>query len=141
MMTKNELSQLYYLNREIEQLKIRQRELKTIAEGTTTRITGLPFGTGISDKIGNYASDLADLDTLIAISLQKCWQEIKRLNQFINTIDDSQLRQIFSLRYINGLTWQQIAFAIGESDESYPRRKHNTFLKAAENAESSVIIS
>lgn len=140
-MNKEDLGQLHYLNKEIEMLKIRQRELKTIAEGTTTRITGMPFGSGISDKIGNYASDIADLDLLISLNLDKCWKELKRLNQFINTIDDSQLRQIFSLRYINGLTWQQIAFAIGECDESYPRRLHNRFLKAAENAESTMIIS
>lgn len=139
-MTKNDLGQLHYLNKEIEMLKIRQRELRTIAEGTTTRITGMPFGSGISDKIGNYASEIADLDLLITLNIERCWKELKQLNQFINTIDDSQLRQIFSLRYINGLTWQQIAFAVGESDESYPRRLHNRFLKAAENAESTMVI-
>ncbi|WP_157833584.1 hypothetical protein [Desulfotruncus alcoholivorax] len=39
------------------------------------------------------------------------------------------MRIILSLRYINGMTWQQIAFSIGEHDERYPRRKHNEFLK------------
>lgn len=140
VMTKDELSQLYYLNREIEQLKNRHRELKAIAEGTTTRITGMPFGKGISDKVGDFASDIADLDEIILMNMQRCWYEIKKLNQYINSINDSQIRQIFTLRYINALTWQQIAFSIGESDESYPRKKHNAFLKVAENAEGSVLI-
>ena len=39
------------------------------------------------------------------------------------------MRLILSLRYINGLSWQQVAFSIGEYDESYPRKKHNKFLK------------
>jgi len=45
------------------------------------------------------------------------------------------MRLILSLRYINGLTWLQIAFSIGAHDEQYPRRKHNKFLKRFKNDE------
>ena len=38
------------------------------------------------------------------------------------------MRMILSLRYINGLSWLQIAFSIGEHDEQYPRKKLNRFL-------------
>ena len=61
--------------------------------------------------------------------------EYNRLNRYINGIEDAQMRMILSLRYVNGLSWQQVAFAIGESDESYPRRKHNEFLRKSESAE------
>lgn len=134
-MTKEELSQLYYLNKETAGLKKRIIELKSAAEGTTSRITGMPTGKGIRDKVGDFASEIADVEEMISESLKRCWQELKSLNEYIESIEDSRLRQIFTLRYINAMTWQQIAFAIGESDESYPRRKHNAYLKAAENAE------
>jgi len=138
-MTKKELSQLYWLGREIEEQQRRLAELETLATSCTSRITGMPHGRGVSDKLAAYTAEIADLRDLIDLNLKKCFYELKRLTRYINSIEDSQIRQILSLRYINGLSWQRIAFTIGESDESYPRRKHNAFLgkngKLAENAE------
>ncbi|MEW8994419.1 hypothetical protein [Clostridium sp.] len=128
-MTKQELSQLYYLNREIEHLKDRITELECIATSSTSRITGMPHATDISDKVGKYAAEIADLKELLDLNLKKCFYELNRLNRYIESIEDSQMRMILSLRYINGLSWQQVAFSIGEHDEQYPRRKHNVFLK------------
>lgn len=128
-MTKQELSQLYYLNREIEQLKNRIVELECVATSTSSRITGMPHASGISDKVGKYAAEIVDLKELLDLNLKKCFYELNRLNRYIESIEDSEMRLIMSLRYINGLSWQQVAFSIGEHDEQYPRRKHNKFLK------------
>ena len=68
-MTKKELSQLYWLNREIEQDKKRLAELETSATNCTTgEITGMPHGTGNMDKLGNYAAEIADLKALIELT-------------------------------------------------------------------------
>lgn len=127
-MTKKELSQLYYLNREIEYLQKRLRELKEKSVSCTNIITGMPHGTDIKDLVGNCASEIIDLEDLIEIKLKECFFNLNKLNRYINSIDDSQMRMILSLRYINGLSWQQVAFSIGETDEQFPRRKHNKFL-------------
>lgn len=113
IMNKKELSQLYYLNREIEQLKSRIEELECIAVSDTSRITGMPHVTGISDKVGRYAAEIADLKELLNLNLKKCFYELNRLNRYIESIDDSQMRMIMTLRYVNGLSWRQIAFSIG----------------------------
>jgi hypothetical protein len=128
-MTKQELSQLYYLNREIEQLKKRIAELESTATSITQSITGMPHVNGISDKTGKYAAEIADLKELLELNLKKCFYELNRINRYINSVGDALMRLILSLRYVNGLNWQQIAFSIGEDDEQYPRRKHNAFLK------------
>ena len=112
-MNKRELSQLYYLNREIGQLKSRIEELECIAVSDTSRITGMPHVTGISDKVGRYAAEIADLKELLDLNLKKCFYELNRLNRYIEGIDDSQMRMIMTLRYVNGLSWRQIAFSIG----------------------------
>ena len=141
-MTVKELSQLYWLRREIEEQQRRLVELETLATNCTSRITGMPQGRGVSDKLAKYTAEIADLRGLIDINLKKCFYELKRLTRYINGLDDSQIRQILSLRYINGLSWQQVAFTIGEHDEQYPRRKHNTFLskqKLDENDERNVL--
>ncbi len=54
------------------------------------------------------------------------------IENFIYNISDSVTRQIFELYYIKGkyrVSWQQVAFRLGEVDESYPRQKHNRYLK------------
>lgn len=128
-MTKKELSQLYWLNREIEEQQRRLQELESLATSCTSPITGMPKSKGIIDKLSEYVAEIADLKWLIDLNLQKCFFELNRLNRFINTVEDSEMRLILSLRYINGLSWQQIAYSIGEWDEQYPRRKHNIFIK------------
>ena len=58
-------------------------------------------------------------------------KEIKEQQRRI-TVEDSQMRIILTLRYVQGFSWQKIAYAIGEHDEQYPRRKHNAFLEKYE---------
>ena len=141
-MTKQELSQLYYLNREIGQLQIRLAELECGATSCVANITGMPSASGVSDKIAKYAAEIADLRSLLDLNLKKCFYELNRLNRYIQSVEESEMRMILSLRYVNGLCWQQIAFSIGECDEQYPRRRHNKFLresKVDENDERKVI--
>ena len=67
-MTKKELSQLYYLNKEIEQMQIRIVELEALATDSTWIITGMPHTTGINDRISKYAVELADLKDALEIN-------------------------------------------------------------------------
>ena len=131
-MTKKELSQLYWLKSEIERDKERLAELESAAQPGAQKITGMPSGAGVSDKIGNYAAEIADLRGIIEANISRCFYELNRLNRYISSVDDSQMRLILSLRYVSGLSWQQVAFGMGETDEQYPRRKHNAFLKKAD---------
>ena len=134
-LTKRELSQLYYLSREIKRDKRRLKELEALAEGTTQHLTGMPIVPGFGDKTARYAIEIMELKEVIECNMRRCMIEYNRLIRFISSVEDSQMRQILTLRYVNGMTWQRIAMEIGETDESYPRRKHNKFLKLAENAE------
>ena len=112
-MTLKELSQLYYLNREIENLKRQLEEIECYAEGTTQSFSGMPHGGGTSDKVGAGAVRLADLKSKISNRQIACWQEYCKLNDYISNIDDSFVRQIMSYRFVNGLSWQQVADCIG----------------------------
>lgn len=112
-MTKKELSQLYYLKKEIRQLEQRIRELETAVTSCTSKITGLPQGPGINDKIGNYAAQIADLKSLLDLNLKKCFYELNRLDRYIQSVDDPLLRQIMTYRFINGYSWSKISYTIG----------------------------
>lgn len=112
-MTLKELSQLYYLNREIEMDQRRLRELEARALPGAQVITGMPHGTGVADIVGRYAAEIADLRGLIEAKHQQCLYERSRLERYIADIDDSLLRQIFTYRFVNGLPWLQVAACIG----------------------------
>lgn len=129
-MTKKELSQLYWLNREIEQLKARILELESIATSSTARITGMPHVSDISDKVGKYTAEIADLKELLELNLKKCFYELSRLNRYIESVESSEMRAILTFRYINGLCWEQVAanmspYASGDS----VRKAHDRFLR------------
>ena len=127
-MTARELKNLYYLKKEIKEQQRRLVELEATATNCSNKITGLPSGEGIADKVGKYATKIADLKTLLEQNLEKNLCELNRLEKFIQTVEDSEMRTILALRYIHGFTWRKIAYAIGEHDEQYPRKKHNAFL-------------
>ena len=112
-MTVKEMSQLYYLNREIVQLERQLEELECLAESTAQVITGMPHGGGTSDKVGRYAVRIADLRSMIDDRKARCWDELRRLNAYIDGVEDSLTRQILTLRYVNGLSWQQVANSVG----------------------------
>ena len=129
-MTKKELSQLYFLNREIEEMQNRLEELECGAESCTSTITGMPPASIISDKVGKYAAEIADLKGLLDLNLKKCFYELNRLNRYINSVEDSEIRMILSLRYINGLCWEQVAVSISPyATEDSIRMRHNRYLR------------
>lgn len=112
-MTLKELSQLYYLNREIEMDQERLRALEAKALPGSQVITGMPHTPGITDKVGMYAAEIADLRGIIEAKYSQCLYERSRLERYINSIEDSLLRQIFTYRFVNGLPWEQVAACVG----------------------------
>lgn len=97
-MTVKELSQLYYLKREIEMDRRRIHEIETRARGKPT---------------GQASAEAADLRGIIEAKHQQCIYERNRLERYISSIDDSLLRQIFTYRFVYCLSWAQVAARIG----------------------------
>lgn len=112
-MTLKELSQLYYLNREIEDLTNKIAELEAKATDTSVKITGMPRGSGTGDKIGRAVEELCYYKSKLINRLAQCRIELIRLNDYISACPDSLTRQILTYRFVNGLTWNQVAAHIG----------------------------
>ena len=95
-MTLKELSQLYYINREIERDQERLEQLRTsVSAPGAPNYDGMPKSPSFEN----------------------------RLERYIAEIPDSLTRQIFQLRFINGLTWTQIAFSVGGGNTEEGVRK------------------
>ena len=113
-MTLKELSQLYYLNREIErdQERLEQLRARVLAPGSPN-YDGMPKSPSFENRLERYIAEIVDLEAIIQAKITQCLHERARLERYIAEIPDSLTRQIFQLRFINGLTWVQIAFSVG----------------------------
>lgn len=114
-MTIKELSQLYWLSREIEHDQKRLEELEYKASGPSSpNLSDVLSAEGFSQsKIERYVAEIVDLKAIIAAKQQQCIHQRNRLERWICDIPDSLLRMIFTLRFVNGLTWYQVALHIG----------------------------
>ena len=113
-MTLKELSQLYYLNREIERDQERLEKLRASASAPgAPNYDGMPKNPSFENRLERYIAEIVDLEAIIQAKITQCLHERARLERYIAEIPDSLTRQIFQLRFISGLSWVQIAFSVG----------------------------
>lgn len=133
-MTVKELSQLYYLNREIEADQQRLDELEVmVSSPKSPNYDGMPHAPGYSDLLSRMVAEIVDLKALIAAKQIQCIHERNRLERYISSIPDSLTRQIFALRFINGLNWYQTAMHVGGGNtEDSVRQRVYRYLKSTQ---------
>ena len=104
---KKELRQYIMLCREVEREKDRLAAMKARGE------------------------DTSEISELIENNRLRCMALMLKIQQFIYSIDDSLIRQIFELRYIKGLKWAGVASSLGGYySEDYVRITHDRYLKS-----------
>lgn len=75
------------------------------------------------------ANKLNQLKETLIIREAKALIQQTEIEEYINTIDKSDIRQIFEHRYIDGMNWIQIQIAMNYESESTARMKHDRFLE------------
>ena len=112
-MTLKELSRYYKLQERLERNREMLSSLSAAAEPGAQALTGMPHTTGVSDKVGDLVAEMDELrDRITALELE-CYNEKKKIQDYINKIHDDQTRMIFRLRFIHCMTWPQVAETIG----------------------------
>ena len=127
-MTEKELNQLYYINKEIKILKEDLDELKSRSKVKGQEITDMPIATGTSDKTASLAIAIREVEELYDIKLKELYLVRARIERYINTIDDVELRLIVRLRCINNMFWGDIGAEMG-MDRRTASRKYYKFIK------------
>lgn len=109
-MTTKELSQLYYLNREIEDCRKKLKELEMQRGIGALNMDGMPHAKGMTkSQVEQLAAEIVDLKAIIHAKQIECIHEKSRLERYIADIPDSLTRQIFQYRFADCLTWDQVA--------------------------------
>jgi hypothetical protein len=113
-MTLKELSQLYYLDREIELDRERLAELRAdLLCPRSPDYDGMPRNPNPENALERCVAEIVDLEDVIRAKIEQRIYERARLERYISDIPDSLTRQIFTLRFIEGLTWEDVAAKAG----------------------------
>lgn len=112
-MTFKELYQLQSLKKEIAEQKRRLNQLRAAATALNGNSDGIPKSAGVSDRIGTIVAEITTLEALISDELVEYWRTYVELEMYIGNIPDSFTRHIFRMRFIDGKSWNAIAYKCG----------------------------
>ena len=128
-MTKPELEQIYYLNRE---LKMWETELERVRCKSLvgSPLPGNSHGSGVSDKVADRAERIIELENRIIAKRD----EIQRLQDeaiaYIESIPDSLTRQIIYYRCVSLMSWRKVAYEVGGNNtEESVRQIYSRFMR------------
>lgn len=127
-MRSRDLEQYRSLKREID---ILEKELHKITNQSpySMNFNGMPRSGNIADKTGEMAALVADIEVMLKDRKYRCMFMRKKIERFIDSIEDSETRTIVRLRAIDNLSWRDIAIKLGKSDRAYPKRRYYRVVK------------
>lgn len=112
-MTLNELNGLRHIDAEIKDIEEQLEELRTEAESCTAKLDDMPKNSGVSDKVGRLACEIADYTTLLEETKAERTKKSREIHAYIVNIENDYIRRVFYLRFVRGLTWAKVAERIG----------------------------
>ncbi len=145
-MEKAELEQYVKLKREVESLcgrvdRLRNREVPVVAGKVQASAKDFPW-TQIRASVQMYDPKINDeinkASDLLRKRIERCSTEMVRVERFIDGIQDSELRQIFQMRYIDGMKLREIAGQMN-MDLSGIGKKITAHLQLSNNSKNHVI--
>ena len=132
------LDQLRFIKNEIELIKsqIHKLETQVVTDVVTGSSAQYPYGQRkfVITGIGECDKGLVNkLKTRLSEHLDRLLTMQGEMMTFIESVEDSELRQILVLRYICGQPWRKVAQEMNYANESVPRRRCSRFLDEIEN--------
>ena len=129
-MTKNELVEYCDLKNEISDLENRIDKIHKMSEMVSDTVQNgykhraVIFGIDLNRKrkLHMYENKLQNF-------YDKLFEKQNKIEDYIETIPQSNIRQIFRYRYIDGFSWIQIQVLMQYKSESTARVKHDRFLE------------
>lgn len=125
-MTRKELSQVYYLKRELKMWEQKLSDLRSQSLVKAQQISGMPFANTneITDATFEHVSRIMELQADIDVFRLNIEKKIAEIERYIQTLDDSLLRQIIEYRCCQCKTWQATAMMIGYGTSAESCRKY-----------------
>jgi hypothetical protein len=122
---KNELSQYRHIKYELQLLRSQLRELAALREAAAA-LKEKEYSE--SDTV-DFDVRISKLETSIKTRMDELLSKYERIEHYIEAIDIPFIRSAMKHRFLYGKTWQQTAFALGEYDEQYARKRCERYMK------------
>ena len=136
-MTRQELEKHLERRRKLMECRDIKQNIKRQAGTGTKDSTGRPHATGVKDKVGDQATEIAEMEARVAGGQAEVDEQAQGVRQFIAGVQDDHLKIILSLRYIRGLTWIEVALVLGgRNTGSGVKSAVRRFFEAGESGES-----
>lgn len=133
-MTVDDVSQIFYINKEIKSLQLELAGLKQDSNFYKQNvISDMPVGGERKDANLEYVADIMQIEDLLNYSLRKLQYERKKIEECLREVPDAETRLIIRLRCVNNMGWQDIGDEVG-MDRRTASRKFYNFFKDAHNA-------
>ncbi len=126
-MTKEELSKYYYLKQEIKQIEDKIKEIDSTFMRASL-INCKKFERKLSNPQEKRMILIEKYEQKLEIAINKSIEELIKIEEFINSIEDPENRMIFRYRYIELKSWNEISSLIHISRSAIFER-HNKILK------------
>jgi len=112
-MTLKELDKLRSLDTLIQVTRNRILALEESLDVAPASLDGMPHGPGASDKIGNILPVAIDEKAKLSQMFWEYMAEKSRIIEYIDGIENYNIRLIFTLRFLENKTWGEVAGMIG----------------------------
>lgn len=119
------LNKLYYLKLDIENIK---EEIKNMPTISSPQIEGMPHGSGISDPIVSYIVKKDKLIERLNQKIERYTEELARIESIIDGIDDTEIRTIARMRFVQCMKWEEIGEKV-HMDRTNCARKLKKYIK------------
>jgi hypothetical protein len=119
------LNKLYYIKIDIENIK---REIESIPTISSPQLTGMPHGSGISNPVVSYVIKKEELIERLNQKIAKYTEELARIENIIDSIDDIEIRTIARMRFVLCLSWEEIGERV-HLDRTNCARKLKKYIK------------
>lgn len=131
-MTLEEASQIYYINKEIKKIQLDIEKLessRTFSRAIT--YSDMPKGNirDTTEYIDDYLDERQQLQDMLRYSLQRLQKERLKMEKFLNTINDAEIRLIIRLRCVNGMNWREIGEEMGAHRTSVSKKFYDFWQK------------
>ncbi len=112
-MTIEDLQELFYLDKLIDFENERLENLRAKLDLHSPTISDMPKASGARDKIGDIVPEIVDKTRELETDIQDLEERRQRLQEFIRVIPNIRIRIIMSRRFIDQMTWTEVAAKIG----------------------------
>ena len=124
------LNKLYWIKREIEQIEERMKELTVLS---AVSFSGMPSGNTVSSPVEKFNERLDKLKRKLAVKHAESLEEEERIESYIETIEDAEIRVLARARFIECKSWQKIGDE-NFMDRTTAYKKVNNYIREREGA-------